>query len=200
MKENISLGLSILNTLLIVALFMVSGGLGTGATSTTSSTIVAAGFTTTGTLSAEQLTSTDDATITDALTVSGATTLSTLTQGGGITATSTTNAAETLLATDIDTENWVAYTPANGNTALTLVASSTFPGIDTAGQCRTIIFENVSSVTATTTTLVAGTGIDLQETDGGNVVIGGNNYAVVDFCRRADTDIAAFVMETIPAD
>lgn len=197
LKRNPISGLAIA---VLAVMVLLGGGVGLGGVTNFDEIDVTDGFKVDGTTVIDGSGNVDAPITTTTITASGATVVSTLTSGGGVTATSTSNAAETLLATDIDTENWVAYTPADGNTSLTLVATSSFPGIDTAGQCRQIIFENASSVAATTTTLVAGAGIDLQETDGGNVVIGGNNYAVVDFCRRSDTDIAAFVTETIPAD
>lgn len=125
--------------------------------------------------------------------------VTTFTQGGGITSTSTSDSASALLATDIDTENYVVVTPLLGNFSLTLPASTTFPGIPNAGDSRQIIIEN-GATAATTTTIVAGTGIDLQEPDGQNVVIGQNNYAILTATRMANSDIVVVVDEVIPAD
>lgn len=124
--------------------------------------------------------------------------VTTLTQGGGVTST-TSAASASLLATDIDTENYVAVTPSLGNITITLPASSTFPGIPNPGDTRDLIIENAATA-ATTTTIAAGTGIDLQEPDGQNVVIGQNNYAYITCTRQRNTDIACRIDETIPAD
>lgn len=125
--------------------------------------------------------------------------VTTFTQGGGITSTSTAGAASALLATDIDTENLVRIQPLFDAHTLTLPASTTFPGIPNAGDMRTLVIENVATA-ATTTTIAAGTGIDLQEPDGQNVVIGQNNYALLTCFREASTNIVCVVDETIPAD
>lgn len=42
--------------------------------------------------------------------------------------------------------------------------------------------------------------MDLQVPDGQNVIIGPNNYAILTFYRRSDTDMVVVVDETIPAD
>ena len=140
----------------------------------------------------------------DSITVSGETTVGVINsnggQGSGVFAT-TTVATATLLASSITDYSYLAVTPADANTALTLPATSTLSDlIPNAGQCYTIKLENVSSVAATTTTIVAGAGMDLQEPDGQNVVIGGTSYANIEFCRRSDTDMVVTVDETIVAD
>lgn len=116
---------------------------------------------------------------------------------GVVTQSSTTN--ETLTATQICDSNYIAYTPINA-LSLTLPATSTITScLTTAGAMRTVVIEN----TATTTnaiTLVAGTGMDLQEPDGQNVVIGQNNYAWLTFVKTASGDVVVKVDETIPAD
>lgn len=153
----------------------------------------------------------DDWSVGGTLSVTGATTLtgaltaatvdvSTLTQGGGVRATSTSNSAETLLASDFDTENYIQVTPLGDALTLTLPATSTLSSfIPNAGDSRTIIIENAATG-ATTTTIVAGAGMDLQEPDGQNVVIGQDNYAILTFWRRSDTDMVVTVDEVIPAD
>ena len=68
------------------------------------------------------------------------------------------------------------------------------------GDYRTWVIENGYTAAATTTTIAAGTGIDLQEPDGQNVVVGINNYAFLTCFREASTDIVCSFDETIPAD
>lgn len=125
--------------------------------------------------------------------------VTTFTQGGGVTSTSTAGNASTLVATDFDTENYIVMTPLGAAHTLTLPASSTFPGIPNPGDMREIIIEN-GATAATSTTIAAGTGIDLQEPDGQNVVIGQNNYARLTCVRQSNTDIVCIVDEVIPAD
>lgn len=137
-----------------------------------------------------------------ALTVSGATDVSTFTQGGGITASSTTNATETLLATDFDVENFIDYT-ANIDTTLTLPATSTLSAmIPNAGDTRDVILRSATTTAATTITLAAGTGIDLQfvEATGGDLVLNGLDVGILKFIRQANTDILVLWNEYTEGD
>ena len=61
-------------------------------------------------------------------------------------------------------------------------------------------FSQGGGATATTTTIAAGTGIDLQEPDGQNVVVGPDNYAWLTCFREVSTNVVCRVDETIPAD
>ena len=61
-------------------------------------------------------------------------------------------------------------------------------------------FYFTDTVTWAAVTLAAGTGVDLQESDGQNVVIGINNYAWLTCFRELSSDIVCRVDETIPAD
>lgn len=126
--------------------------------------------------------------------------VTTFTQGGGITSTTTALAASTLLATDIDEESYVVVTPTGAAHTLTLPATSTLTNFaPNPGDFRTIIIEN-GATAATTTTIAAGAGMDLQEPDGQNVVIGQDNYAILTFYRQSNGDMVVTVDETIPAD
>lgn len=120
-------------------------------------------------------------------------------QGGNINATSTSDTTETIKATDMLEYSVVDLTPTVGATTYTLPATTTFPTISNPGDYRTWVFRNATS-TATNVTIAAGTGIDLQEPDGQNVVIGQNNLAWLTCYRKADTDIVCRIDETIPAD
>jgi len=146
------------------------------------------------------LTVTGASTLSGTLSVAGAATLDELTQGGSILATSTTNTSETFVQADLLTYSIIDLTPNTGNTTYTFGATSTWTSlIPSAGDMRTWIFRNATT-SAINATLAAGTGMDLQESDGQNVVIGQNNFAIVDCYRKTDTDVVCFVDETIPAD
>ena len=128
-----------------------------------------------------------------------------ITVGGTVRATTTEDgvSAETLTAALLDNHKVFRYTTNQFADAMTITlpASSTMPNIiPYAGDTRTWIFENGYTAAATTTTLAAGTGIDLQEPDGQNVVIGINNYAFLTCFRESSSDIVCKVDETIPAD
>lgn len=127
------------------------------------------------------------------------------TLGGNVVATSTSNSGETLLASDIASTrgqytSWIKFTPLAANATLTLPATSTLKYfIPNPGDHYSIIVENAATA-ATTTTIAAGAGMDLQEPDGQNVVIGQNNYAIITFWRDSTTDMVVTVDEHIPAD
>lgn len=156
-----------------------------------------------GTLSAEQLTTTDDITVTDALSVGGETTLDGLTEGGGTVTVTPLTSSVTLTEANLLAGNIITFTASTtiGAVTVTLPATSTMTTLLASdGDKRSWMIENPFTGAATTTTIAAGTGIDLQEPDGQNVVIGINNYAWLTCFREASTDVVCRVDETIPAD
>lgn len=122
---------------------------------------------------------------------------------GGIISTTTVGTASIIDQAELASANVVRVTPSGGagvtNVTVSIGASTTFPGINNPGDTRSFVIENTATV-ATTTTIAAGTGIDLQEPDGQNVIISNNNYAFITCFREASTDIVCSVDETIPAD
>lgn len=138
-----------------------------------------------------------------AMTLTGETTVEGFTQGGGVLNISTTNAARTLTQAEMLASNVIEIesTATGAALTLTLPATSTMSTlIGTAGNVREWIIENNHTAAATTTTVAAGTGIDLLEPDGQNVVIGINNTATLKCWRKETTDVGCIVDETIPAD
>lgn len=123
-------------------------------------------------------------------------------QGGGVKTVTPTSGAVTLTAADMRDSNVITFVASTTMPALTvtLPATTTFPLASEAGAYRSWVIENPFTAAATTTTIAAGTGIDLQEPDGQNVVIGINNYAWLTCFRELSTDIVCRVDETIPAD
>lgn len=123
-------------------------------------------------------------------------------QGGGLTTVTPTGATVTITPAQMRDSNVITFTASTTMPALTatLPASSTFPIGAEAGSYRDWVIENPFTGSATTTTIAAGTGIDLQEPDGQNVVIGINNYAFLTCFREVSTNIVCNVDETIPAD
>jgi hypothetical protein len=125
------------------------------------------------------------------------------TEGGAVWATTTLAATHTFDAATLDKYRVLRFLGASKAAAITatLPATSTMSSIiPKAGDTRTWIIENGYGAAATTTTIAAGTGIDLQEPDGQNVVIGINNYAFLTCFREASSDIVCKIDETIPAD
>ena len=143
----------------------------------------------------------DDALISGNLEVSGSLVVDgDLSSGVGVAVISTSSATRTLTAEEICGSSYIEFTPLGAAVTLTLPATSTITTcLQTAGIPRTIIIENAAGA-ATTTTIAAGTGMDLQENDGQNVVIEQNDFATLTFWKRSDTDIVVTVNETIPAD
>ena len=140
-------------------------------------------------------------TFSSTLDVSGATTLERLTEGATILASSTSNSAETLLVADLITYSQLDYTPGDAAVTLTLPATSTMTAfIPNAGDKAYYIIRNLDAVAATSTTIAAGTGIDLVENENGDVVIEGGNQAYLRFKRELDTDVTVSVDEYIAAD
>lgn len=125
-----------------------------------------------------------------------------LTQGGGVNTIAQVSATYTITGSDMADYNVLTFTASSTQAALTatLPASTTFPLSEKPGSYRTWIIENPFLAAATTTTIAAGTGIDLQEPDGQNVVIGINNYAFLNCYRELSSDVVCSVDETIPAD
>lgn len=125
-----------------------------------------------------------------------------VTVGGDVYATTTTAGAETLTAYQLEKNRLFRYLGSATAAAMTvtLPATSTISFMPNPGDTRTWIIENGYTAAATTTTIAAGAGIDLQEPDGQNVVIGINNYAFLTCFREVSTDIVCRVDETIPAD
>lgn len=127
-------------------------------------------------------------------------------QGGGKNTIVQQSASHTLTRAQMEKYNVITFTASTTQAALTvtLPASTTIPVSKEVGSTRSWMIENPFTAAATTTTIAAGTGIDLQEPDGQNVVIGINNYAWLTCVRGLDSgapqDVVCKVDETIPAD
>lgn len=131
------------------------------------------------------------------------TTADAFTEGGSVAPLTPTSSSITLTQANLLNNKVITFTASTTMPALTvtLPATSTMTTLlPDAGDYRTWIIENPFTAAATTTTIAAGTGIDLQEPDGQNVVIGINNYAWLTCFREASTDVVCRVDETIPAD
>lgn len=123
-------------------------------------------------------------------------------EGGLSTTVTPVTSTVTLTAAQLESAKIITFAASSTQAALTvtLPASTTFPLAREAGAYRTWVIDNPFTAAATTTTIAATTGVDLQEPDGQNVVIGIDNYAWLTCFRLANTDIGCRVDETIPAD
>ena len=114
--------------------------------------------------------------------------------GDGSVATSSTAATYTLTTREMDIDvPYVSWTP-NVNTTLTTMASTSAPfsGLK-VGQSFEQIWYNASTTAAATITFAAGPGVDLQEDEGGTVIVNGLETARITYIKKADTDIAVIV-------
>lgn len=119
----------------------------------------------------------------------------TLTRGGDVTATSSTASTYTLTSSELRREtNYISWTP-NVNTTLTTMASTSAPFSDLGtGETREVILYNASTTAASTITFAAGTGVDLQEDEGGSVIVNGLETARITYGKKSDNDVF-FIVE-----
>jgi len=117
----------------------------------------------------------------------------TTTVGGGVLATSTTIDGSTLLARDItrNVQIDMDYTGDGGADGLfttTLPASTTLTHFMTEiGDCTMRLFKHLNTEAASTTTIIAGTGITLMESIGAaETVAGGGVDVEMKWCREAN--------------
>ena len=126
-----------------------------------------------------------------------------LVDGGAVYATTTTAATETLTSAVLEKHKVIRFLGSATAAAITatLPASTTFP-LPTSGDSRTWIIENGYTAAATTTTIAAGTGVDLQipETTGADAVININGYGFLTCFREASSDVVCRLDETIVGD
>lgn len=84
---------------------------------------------------------------------------------------------------------------------LTLPATSTMTALlPVAGTSRSWMIENNHSAAATTTTIAAGTGIDLQGDTSGDDIINASAFGWLTCVRDYDTDVVCRISETVAAD
>lgn len=114
--------------------------------------------------------------------------------GDGAFATSSTASSYTLTAQEVDLD--VPYVSWNVgvNTTLTTMASTSAPfSRMRIGESFEQLWYNASTSGSATMTFGAGTGVDLQEDEGGTVIVNGLETARVTYIKKADTDIAVIV-------
>lgn len=116
--------------------------------------------------------------------------------GGSYYATSSTASAYTILPSEIDDVYLIEWN-AGLNTTLTLPATTT-TGFDSivgtaAGSNREYMIYSATTTAATTITIAAGTGIDLQEDEGETVIINGLEVARLMLVRKSNSDVIAWL-------
>jgi len=134
------------------------------------------------------------------LTVGGQTDINTPIFGGSV-YTTTTVASTTLTAAHVCDYSVISLTPTAETIALTLPSTTTLYAdcIPTPGDTKYLLLENAATG-ATSTTIVAGTGITLLEPSGGDVVIQQNEWAWMQFTNMGDDQCAVVVTSIQDAD
>ena len=88
-----------------------------------------------------------------------------------------------------------------GLNSLTLPATSTMKTLlASAGTSRSWLIQSKNTTAAITTTVLAGTGIDLQGDAAGDDALNGGVYGVLTCYRLPTTDVMCKIIETVVAD
>lgn len=129
-----------------------------------------------------------------------------ITVGGGIRATSTNDTTATLLASDMDFEKVIDFTPLVPGITLAFPASSTLPNfLPNAGDTRTLFIRNATTTAATSgnVTIAGGTGTLLKNASSSPSVkvlkgdTDAGNYARFDIIRKANRDFEVLMQTFI---
>lgn len=121
---------------------------------------------------------------------------------GGVYATTTTASSFTLPARAISEASVIrigtstVMAPAQ---TVTTPASSTWQGLDNVGDSKKWIIDNLYGAAATTTTITAGTGVDLDGVTANDDVINGGVSGEMNCWRLADRNIRCIVNEYVDA-
>lgn len=123
------------------------------------------------------------------------------TQGGGVLSISTTSATYTLTTAQMSDYNVIEINSiAAPALALTLPATSTMVKLlADSGDFREWFIDNQHAA-ATTTTITAGTGIDLIAVTANDDVIDGQEKSRLSCWRKANDDVTCIVSELLAAD
>lgn len=125
------------------------------------------------------------------------------TQGGGVQTITTTAGSYTLTATEMNDSSVFGITSTlSAAFTLTLPSTTTLAAaqvIPNAGDFREWIIDN-QHLAATTTTITAGSGIDLIAVTANDDVIDGQEKARLSCWRKADASVGCIVSELLAAD
>ena len=140
-------------------------------------------------------------TLSSTLTVTGETNVTNLVQGGASYTGADGSTHVVLTAAQMCDSSYIGITPSAGAinvttpTATQLIADC----IPTIGDTFTFHYENLASA-ATNTTMVAGSGIDLIEPSGGDVIIAQNEDATIQVLNVDGTNVKVIVTSLQLAD
>lgn len=128
-----------------------------------------------------------------------------LTYGGGaVTLTDANGGTYALTQAELLSGDYFSFAAGGAGQAviaLTFPATSTLTTlIPSAGDCTEYIYDASALAAATTTTITAGTGIDVIAYTTNDDVIDGNEFAEIRLCRQPDSDVSLFTTEMLQAD
>jgi len=121
---------------------------------------------------------------------------------GGVYATTTTASSFTLPARAISEASVINIGTSTVNApvqTVTTPASTTWQGLDTIGDSKTWIIDNLYGNSATTTTITAGTGVDIDGDTANDDVINGGVSGIMTCWRIAFRNIRCHVSESVDA-
>ena len=142
----------------------------------------------------------DTGTFSSTLTVTGETSVSGFVQGGSSYSTST-GSALVLTAAQMCDNGYIKVTPSAAINVTTAATSTLIADcIPAIGDRASFYFENGATGAGTTTTMVAGSGIDLIEPSGGDVIIAGNEDAFIEMLNVDGSTVKIFITSLQVAD
>lgn len=123
---------------------------------------------------------------------------------GGVFTLSTTSSAVTLRDNDLKSAAVISISAAGTGVAqpalaLTLPASTTWSSLDVNGQSQSWVIDDNHTAAATTTTITAGTGVDIDGTTANDDVINGGVSGRLTCWRLPSSDIRCIVEEMVDA-
>lgn len=119
---------------------------------------------------------------------------------GGILTISTTGSTYTLTNALMKGVKVISIADTGTSTlALTLPASSTLSMIPNAGDTMEFVVDNLHTVAATTTTITAGAGTDIDGTTANDDVVNGDASARLECFRLVNTNVRCIVEEMVDA-
>jgi len=120
---------------------------------------------------------------------------------GGVFSVATTGATHTLTDREIANVSVISIPSSAAGPALTLTtpASTTWTSLPKNGDVQTWVIDNLHTAAATTTTITAGTGVDIDGTTANDDVINGGVSGTLTCWRLPNTDVRCIVEEMVDA-
>lgn len=120
---------------------------------------------------------------------------------GGVATVSTTSATYTLKDSEIASKSVIsiASLPTSAALTLTLPASTTWASLPTNGATQKWIVDNLHTSAATTSTIAAGTGVDIDGPTANDDILNGGVSGLLECWRLPNTDVRCIIEEMVDA-